>query len=156
MPFDGQAGEWHHPAFGSLCGGPAGRAGPGHAPVFGRRPPPFESPEGVGAAGVPSRPASDYRTSRAGAYRGESMRFSKRKAEAEAVRIATVFVAANGGAEWSCRGAKPDDSSPGFKRRKNVIKWSVMFDRSIGESVVDGPTIVQVDTETGGAAFLSV
>jgi hypothetical protein len=81
------------------------------------------------------------------------MRFSKREAEAEAVRIAKEFVAVNGGAEWSCGGAKPDDLAPGYRRRKDVIKWSVLFDRSVGETVVDGPAVVLVDIETGEAAF---
>jgi hypothetical protein len=81
------------------------------------------------------------------------MRLSKREAEAEAVRIAKEFVAANGGAAWSCGGAKPDVLAPGYKRRKDVIKWSVQFDRSVGDTVVDGPAVVLVDTETGEAAF---
>lgn len=51
------------------------------------------------------------------------------------------------------RGAKPDDLAPGYKRRKNVIKWSVLFDRAIDEATVDGPAIVLVDIETGVAAF---
>ena len=81
------------------------------------------------------------------------MRFSEREAEAEAIRIAKEFVAVNGGAEWSCVGARPDDLAPGYKRRKDVIKWGVLFDRSIGGAVVDGPAVVLVDIGTGEAAF---
>lgn len=81
------------------------------------------------------------------------MRFSKGRAEAEAVRLAKVFVAANGGAGWTCIGAKPDALAPGYEKRKNIIKWSVVFDRSIDGAVVDGPAIVSVDIETGVADF---
>ncbi|MDG3007279.1 hypothetical protein [Paludisphaera mucosa] len=81
------------------------------------------------------------------------MRFSKGRAEVEAVRLAKGFVAANGGAGWTCIGARPDALSPGYKKRKNIIKWSVVFDRSTDGAVVDGPTIVRVDIETGAADF---
>lgn len=47
---------------------------------------------------------------------------SKLEAESDAERIAGVFVAANGGADWTCKGAKPDILEPGYKRRKNIIK----------------------------------
>jgi hypothetical protein len=81
------------------------------------------------------------------------MRFSKSQAEAQAVRLAEEFVAANGGASWTCIGAKPNVLVPGHKRRKNIVKWSVAFDRSDGGALVDGPAIVDVDIETGFAAF---
>jgi hypothetical protein len=82
------------------------------------------------------------------------MRFSKREAETEAVRLAKAFVAANGGGNWTCAGAKPDDLAPGYRRRKNVIKWNVLFDRFIGVALIDGPAVVRVDIETGEAVFL--
>jgi hypothetical protein len=81
------------------------------------------------------------------------MRFSRHEAEAEAIRIAGEFVAANGGSGWSCAGAKPDVLAPGYRRRKDIIKWSVLFDRSVGDAVVDGPAVVLVDIETCEAAF---
>lgn len=81
------------------------------------------------------------------------MRLSKSGAEAEAVRLAKEFVAANGYVEWTCMGAKPDSLSPGYKKRKNVIKWCVVFDRSTGTVTIDGPVIVSVDIETGAADF---
>jgi hypothetical protein len=84
---------------------------------------------------------------------GPTRRFGRGEAEAEAVRIAREFVAANGGAGWACGGAKPDDLAPGYKRRKNVIKWSVLFDCTIDGAIVDGPVIVLVDIETGDAAY---
>jgi hypothetical protein len=84
---------------------------------------------------------------------GPTRRFSRGEAEAEAIRLAKEFVAANGGAGWTCGGAKPDNLAPGYKRRKNVIKWSVLFDRAIDGATVDGPAIVLVDIETGDAAF---
>jgi hypothetical protein len=84
---------------------------------------------------------------------GPTRRFSRGWSEAEAIRLAKEFVAANGGEEWTCWGAKPDNLAPGYKRRKNVIKWSVLFDRAIDGATVDGPAIVLVDIEAGDAGF---
>jgi hypothetical protein len=84
------------------------------------------------------------------------MRFSAGEAEAEAVRLAKTFVAASGGINWTCAGAKPDELTPGWRRRKNVIKWTVVFDRLIGDAHVDGPAVVRVDIETGEATYLEV
>jgi hypothetical protein len=81
------------------------------------------------------------------------MGLSKGEAEAKAVRIAKEFVAANGGDGWTCGGAKPDYLSPDYKRRKNIIKWCVLFERSIGGVIFDGPAIVLVDIETGRATY---
>jgi hypothetical protein len=81
------------------------------------------------------------------------MRLSKREAEAEAIRIAKEFVAANGELERTCGGAKPDVLASGYRRRKNIIKWTVLFDRSVGGTITDGPAIVHVDIETGEAEF---
>ena len=88
-----------------------------------------------------------------GTSRGPSICLSKLEAESDAERIAGVFVAANGGADWTCKGAKPDILEPGYKRRKNIIKWVVLFDWRIDGVIVDGPIIVLVDIETGEARF---
>jgi hypothetical protein len=77
------------------------------------------------------------------------MRRSKREAEAEAVRIAMEFVAANGVADWSCLGAKPDHRASGARRRKDIIRWSVLLERSIDGTIFDGPAGVLVNIETG-------
>jgi hypothetical protein len=81
------------------------------------------------------------------------MRLSKGEAEREAIRLAERFVAANGGTGWSCLGASADVFAPGYRKRKNVIKWSVAFDRSSGDEIVDGPVIVHVDLDTGAADY---
>jgi hypothetical protein len=81
------------------------------------------------------------------------MRLNKREAEDEAIRIAKSFVATNGRPEWKCMGAKPDVIAAGFKRRKNVIKWAVLFEISDGGKIFEGPAVVLVNIETGAAEF---
>ncbi|WP_337173788.1 hypothetical protein [Paludisphaera sp.] len=81
------------------------------------------------------------------------MRFSKVEAEREAIRLAERLVAADGGAGWTCLGASPNVLAPGYKKRKNIIKWSVAFDRSSGGVMIDGPVVVHVDIETGAADY---
>lgn len=87
-----------------------------------------------------------------------SMHISKLEAEAEAIRIAQAFVAASiqEGSPWSweCICARPDDLSPGYRRRKTVIKWNVIV-RWIPErgGGFDGDGIVEVDIETKEAKW---
>jgi hypothetical protein len=88
-----------------------------------------------------------------------SLHISKKEAEAEAMRIAKVFVAASipeGSLwAWECVGARPDSLSPSYMRRKTVIKWSVSI-RWIpeGGGILDGDSIVQVNIETKEAWWM--
>jgi hypothetical protein len=83
------------------------------------------------------------------------IRLSKREAELEAIRIAEEYLAARGGAfERICLAARPDTQETGYKRRKNVIKWVVLFERLIDGQPVDGPNIVMVDLDTRQAELM--
>ena len=81
------------------------------------------------------------------------MRLSKRQAEEEAIHIAKAFVCQHGNAQWPCGGAKPDIYATDYKRRKNIVRWFVLFDTSVGDVISDGPVIVKVNIETGEAEF---
>jgi hypothetical protein len=55
-----------------------------------------------------------------------SMHVSKKEAESEAMQIAQAFIAASTPeSRGDCIAARPDILSPGYKRRKGIIKWSV-------------------------------
>lgn len=88
-----------------------------------------------------------------------SMHISKEEAEAEAMRIAKAFVAASipvgSPWAWECIGALPDVLSPGYKRRKTVIKWTAIV-RWIpeGGGILDGESIVKVNIETKEAGWM--
>lgn len=88
-----------------------------------------------------------------------SMHISKMEAEAEAIRIAEAFVSASidEGSPWGweCIGARPDVLSPGYRRRKTVIKWNVLV-RWIpeGGGILDGDGIVKVDIETKETSWM--
>ncbi len=81
------------------------------------------------------------------------MRLGKSEAKSEAIRIASVFVSGNGCAGWTCLGAHPDLLAIGYKCRKSVVKWVVVFERSIDGLTVDGPGCVRVDISTGESIF---
>ncbi len=89
-----------------------------------------------------------------GFRRDSPKRLCRSEAEAEAVRMAREFAAENGAGVWTCVDATPDVFSTGYERRKNFVKWNVVFDRAAaGGAIVDGPVIVQVNLETGEAEF---
>lgn len=81
------------------------------------------------------------------------MGLSKRQAEEKAVRMAKAFVSQHGGAQWTCGGAKPDINATEYKRRRDLARWTVIFDASVGGVISNGRLVVKVNLESGEAEF---
>jgi hypothetical protein len=87
------------------------------------------------------------------------MHISKRDAEAEALRIAEEFLAADTDPgdpmTYECLAPHPNVREPGYKLRKTVIKWCVTVSRTLQDgTIIDGPIVVLVDIQTKEARFL--
>lgn len=91
-----------------------------------------------------------------GNHRVPRLRFTREEAEAEAIRLATEFVAGVPGAEsYQCQKASPDKRQPKNLCSKHPIYWLVTFVPPPEPGVVidGGELFVSVDLETKTVAI---
>ena len=84
---------------------------------------------------------------------GPTVHISKRDAEAEAVRLAEAFLMAEwpdgARSKYEFRGARADDTEPGYRDCKTVIKYTVVFGR-IGWDGGEAMIRVNIRTQEAG------
>jgi hypothetical protein len=83
------------------------------------------------------------------------LRFTRAEAEAEAIRLATEFVAGRPGVEpGQCVGAVPDSMAARSRCSKHPVAWVVVFKAAQPPGVVmdGGELFVRVNLETNAVA----
>ena len=84
------------------------------------------------------------------------LRFTRAEAEAEAIRLATAFVASLPGAESEqCVGAVPDSMAAPSRSSKHPVAWIVIFKASQPSGVMmdGGELFIVVNLETNRVAI---